>query len=373
MDPSFGRNFAFRFAVSHNLVNLVQILLEHPLVDPFDVKSQVLKFATKQGDQLIMELLRSRINTLFGSNITFLEACRDGQDVVVECLLSKNLVDPAYKSNFGIILAARNGHVRIIEMLLGRADVDPSADRNKALKLACFHGYGDIVKLLLKDDRVNHYSALILACKNGHTNVVKIIFENRRYHSQKDLNLGFSIAISGGHLEIVEYLLDNTPINFNIGEINPIVIASIYGNLSILKRLLRDRRYQVGGKHLQFELNRGLYEALKKNHVELVDFFLTKTTAMPSTVTDSTGLGFEAALIACRFGHEEVLKRLMKDHRVVMTEMWIFKAAINGHAHIVKLLLKNAKNDSVARLLKAAMEGAQKRNHKNIIKYLSDL
>jgi ankyrin repeat protein/RNAse (barnase) inhibitor barstar len=360
VDVSFGFNLALRYTIKNELDSLFDILMKHPMVDPYDLGYRALWMAKSQGREYFVKRLLTdhRIHTVNRNNESFLEACRYGEVGLVESLLKDKNIN--LESNKGLSLAAEFGHVEVVKILLAHECIDPGYSDNKVLKRACLLGREEVVKLLLKDPRVNPRGSLSFACKVGHVSMIKAFLEDPRIHNQFDMNHAMGFAIKNGQYEIVEYLLENTTINFEIGEINPIVMACEQGNARILKRLVCDHRYKKDGtsfERLQTDLNKGLLEAVKRNYASLVDFLLSETIATPN------GKDFNAAQVACRFGHKEILERLLKDPRVFITEKCIFKAAANNHKNIVKFLLEIVEEDSVPRMLEAAREGAKRAHY----------
>ncbi len=90
---------------------------------------------------------------------------------LVDLLLKHPRVDPSYRKNIAFIYAVDDGNLEIVKRLLEDPRVDPSDRNNKALEFA-FNGknnrlkeenilkYEEIIKLLASDTRVQETSGL---------------------------------------------------------------------------------------------------------------------------------------------------------------------------------------------------------------------
>jgi ankyrin repeat protein len=103
---------------------------------------------------------------------------------------------------------------------------------------------------------------LYFACLNGHVEVVKLLLENGAKCNIKYID----IAVEGGYLNVVSYLIENT--------------------------------------NIQYNYNRALIHSIKSNNLDLTKYFLRKS--LNSSNIDT----FSIAYIASVKGNIEVLKYL---------------------------------------------------------------
>jgi hypothetical protein len=89
-------------------------------------------------------------------------ASKYGHVEVVNLLLNDPRVDPSFYNNDAIRWASENGQVQVVTLLLKDPRVDPSAYNNHAIRRASENGHVELVKLLLNDPRVDPSAKIIL-------------------------------------------------------------------------------------------------------------------------------------------------------------------------------------------------------------------
>ncbi len=103
-----------------------------------------------------------------------------GNEVVVNELLSQDLIDVEWKNKFGknaLILAAENGHLSSLKLLLlkGHAKVDELSLRGlSALMLACVKGHIEVVSFLISPQG----GANVLLKTNSTVSECRLWYEN---------------------------------------------------------------------------------------------------------------------------------------------------------------------------------------------------
>ena len=121
--------------------------------------------AAKNGHLDVVQLLLEdpRVDPSANHNLAIRLAALYGRHQIVKLLFTDPRVDPSDKliHNSAIRLAARNGHLKVVKLLLEDPRVDPSNDHNR-----------EIVKLLLTDPRVYSNNKPIIAIESLKINVI---------------------------------------------------------------------------------------------------------------------------------------------------------------------------------------------------------
>lgn len=314
-------------------------------------------------------------------------------------LLVKEGIDVNAKDKDGITAlmeASIMGHEKIVEFLLEKgADVNAVASSNvSAMWLAASEGRVEVMKLLAKNNaeasntRVDGISTLMTAAVGGHTEAVEILLENGADPTITDgdgliplmsaaengtvatlkaiidhvndpdyinliSNTGFSsliIAAAHGHVEAVEYLLDNGAQADAVHEnkVTALMYAAAAGHLDAMKMLIGkgkanlEFKHTNGGTALLEASTAGMYDAIvllveSGSNVDFMDddgvnplmaiaaqgnakaqkFLLNelKKIKSESELADYINLfahsGGSAVMFAAAGGHDECAKQLM--------------------------------------------------------------
>lgn len=240
----------------------------------------------------------------FISNL-FYAACRLGALEVI-----KMLVEAGFRRqtqfNLGLIEAGSN--YEVAKYLLNNLQADPTFNKYKALEKALKGDDKDIVLLIFKDSRVDQ-------------NYVRFTI--------------FMWACFYGHVDVVQYFLQNTNVdpaqqsNFAIRK------TSEFGLIEIVRLLLQDTRVDPSAKN-----NRAVSWAAKNGHIETVRLLLQDPRVDPSD-------GNNYAIIeACKNQHADVVRLLLQDERVDASANHNYAlnwALTRNHMQIARLLLENEK------------------------------
>jgi hypothetical protein len=134
------------------------------------------------------------------------QSSRDGDDVAVQMLLSRDDIDPNSIHIGGVtplMEAAMNGHEAVVWQLLGRKGVDPGICTSwkwTALIFAADNGHDAVVRLLLERDNVHVDSALWKGAAEGHGMVVQLLLEQIKPESKDHaLRMALFSATDRGH------------------------------------------------------------------------------------------------------------------------------------------------------------------------------
>jgi hypothetical protein len=108
-------------------------------------------------------------------------------------------------------------------------------------------------QLLLQDEQVDTgFDVLIGVASNyGHLGVVDRLLQDERIDPAADDNKAIRMASRNGHLPVVDRLLQDARVDPAAQDNQAIRLASNYGYLSVVNRLLQDRRVDPSALHQQ--------------------------------------------------------------------------------------------------------------------------
>ena len=143
---------------------------------------------------------------------------RDNIDWTEDELLSK------------FVYGAATGNADLVErMLRCERKLDPASDKNVALQCASIVGDLEIVQVLMKDARVTGpgiSEAFSAACKHGHVDVVEFLLQDARIDPAANVNEAFQSAVWAGQVEVVRLLVRDSRVDPTVWQNMPIYIAS---------------------------------------------------------------------------------------------------------------------------------------------------
>ena len=282
-----------------------------------------------------------------------IEACKNGQVIVVELLLkhrdtmdiSKDEISAAF------VEACKNGHVTIVELLLSQLDtMDLSKTKTvAAFVAACKHWQEEVIDLLLSDELKLEIvrAALSAVALEGHSEegdlpisrqVQDLVAQrcaaaaSRYFYGQ-----ALTTAAANRQFDVMKGLLENNS-EFGLEDLTE-TLKSVcaWGNEETLEMFLKhDTEKKLG----IYQYSIGLSEAIQKNNRPAVVYWLEKhaehhnLVVGPATVIDVSGNGlmdilpplikkcksmspFETILnqslqIASTMGHEKVIEYLIR-------------------------------------------------------------
>lgn len=300
------------------------------------------------------------------------------------------------------LIACRQGQDHIVQNLMGIIQYDISDGR--AISVAAAAGHADVFKYLLDlwdttGGKIPHYdvmakaaSLLNLAATNGHEKVVDIILDycNREetvYINEKDDRTGrtaFFSAVMSGHENIVRKLLARGAKLTAHGN-TALHIAAEYGHRGILLMLVElasrdyDRHSDIEFYHFGYEgvmdrrilsemlLRRfdtegdtPLHKAVGNGHFAVVEFILEyrpnielRTIDILKHETVRPGEAYTPLHLAAEQGHLNIVQLLVsnganikaKTHNREWTALQL--AVDEGHEAVVEWLLQNGANPNV--------------------------
>lgn len=200
----------------------------------------------------------------------FVNAARNGYDVVVHSLLEKgmdiNCVYPPetpgeYSTNSALTFACEKKRFGVINILLSEDNIDKidvnyrRGDRSNALDLAVMANNNDIVKRLLltgkcKIDEFNNAfsrSPLYIACSNNNMELINLLLENGANPNIGDQNTKdtcLHIACYNGNLNLVKLLISNNS-DF-----------TIYNELGLTPKMVAERRNTLQSRECANYMNK---------------------------------------------------------------------------------------------------------------------
>ena len=165
----------------------------------------------------------------------FLEACKEGNLVLVESLLESIKIRTLHSS---VWMASENGHLEVVKYLVENG-ADFRVLDNRAVRHASVNGHIEVVKYLVEkgaDFRARDNHAVTAASANGHLEVVKYLVE-KGADFRACYDYAIRIASTCGNLEIVKYLVEMGA-DFRALDNQAVRWASHNGHLEVVKYLI---------------------------------------------------------------------------------------------------------------------------------------
>ncbi|PRP73794.1 putative ankyrin repeat protein [Planoprotostelium fungivorum] len=218
----------------------------------------------------------------------------------------------------------RQGYERIISHLLSNPTCHPRA---QVIQEALDRRLFGAVNLLLDDGRATRdlsVEALSVACLYGEVPLVKrflLLLNLTDRHNEPLLN-----AVSKGHREIVNILLNDGRIDPSGDDNRALISACRNGFTSIVQILLADRRVDPTAQN-----NRAIELACSKGHTEVVKRLID----VPGVVVEET-----IAEVVASKGHHEILQMILERNPQMTSTKLLLKASVKGRLDVVRLLLK---------------------------------
>lgn len=278
------RNNALNNAAQNGHVDVVELLLGDPRVDPAAHDHAAIVFAASRGHLYVIDLL-----------------------------LADGRTDPSALDNLPVFCAAHDGHTAVVQRLLQDARVDPSAHWSSALVAAAAEGHLAIVELLLRDERVDpaalNSGAVRFAAEQGHLAIVKLLMADVRVDPGAFNSEALYRASMGGHADVVEQLLKSPLVDPSCGHDAMLMAAASRGHTAVVDLLLSDPRVRPERDQRGHE---ALSMAAGTGHADTVDRLLADPRINPAPPGDE-GLVLGSAAVG---GHVDVVRRLLADPRV---------------------------------------------------------
>ena len=228
-----------------------------------------------------------------GVNEIFIKACKTGNLTTVDYLLAK--VNNQTKAE-GVIAASANGHLELVKYLVRRG-ADFQAIDNYAFRVAVSRGHFDVVQYLVENHVERKCTGRKRVGRVDERNLlsygVKAISE---YGHLKLLEEAVIVASSNGHLEIVKYLV-NLGVDFQAVDNQAVRLASKNGHLEVIKYLVEKGAEIHGDEAIQWASTNG--------HFEIVKYFVERGS-------DFQAFDNEAIRVACIYKNFKIVKYLVE-------------------------------------------------------------
>lgn len=213
-------------AIDFGHLNLADILLKKGAIPNL----KTLVSSIKLGD---LDLLNEIVDKVayrpkeLGSALIY--AVTTNKSNIVEYLLNKGAKLDSRSMTRLITIASENGYITIVRLLI---EANLTLDIDEALRGAISNGHRDVVELLIDHGAIlnneGRFSGLILAAQRGHVNILSYLLQRDRYDKNM-LSSALLAAISWEHLGVVKFLLDKHP-EINVGWVILIAIRNYIKN-----------------------------------------------------------------------------------------------------------------------------------------------
>jgi ankyrin repeat protein len=359
-------NAALHQAAGRGHGEIVRLLLSQPKAE-LNVRGQCgmtpLLLALSQGHAEVAKyLLKEGADVTLADdtgNVAIHQAAGRGRGEMVCLLLSRFKAELNVRGPHGmtpLLLALTQGHAGIVKYLLEAGADATLADEagHAALHQAAGRGHGETVRLLLSHSKAElnvksqrGMTPLLLALSGGHAEVVKYLLEAGADVTLADETGATALyqAAGRGNGAIVRLLLSHSKAELNVKgqrRMTPLLLALSRGYAEVVKYLL-----EAGADvTLADEAgNTALYQAVGRGHAEIVRLLLSHSKAELNVKGQR---GMTPLLLALRQGYTEVVKYLLEAGAdVTLTDeagnAALHQAAGRGHGAIVRLLLSHSK------------------------------
>ena len=220
-----------------------------------------------------------------------------------------------------------------------------------SIEIAAFNGYIETIKFLityLEKDANFEMDKLIKSIMKysvigGHVNIADFILTSYGHLFKNDallLEINMNRAVKNGHVEVLQYLIENTPITPSS---KTIVIAAKHGRREVLDYLIK-----FGEQHSVMDPavdnNEALFIAAQNGHLNIIKYLIELSTTYPdiNPAVDNNVILLQAAT----YGYLNIIKYLVSimprfpDISLTSHNNEVIMAAIKyDHLHIVKYLI----------------------------------
>lgn len=142
------------------------------------------------------------------------------------------------------------------------------------------------------------------ASEYGYFNLVRAMVNNEKFGIR--INDGFIEACRNGHLDMVQFLINNSNKKDAIQIYRGANQASYYGHLDVVQFLVKN-----GAKELE-QLQAAIKFAIQGEHLNVVRFLVESDTNILYNIDSSIILACEIAILTCEKGNINIARYLVK-------------------------------------------------------------
>ena len=229
-----------------------------------------------------------------------------------------------------------------------------SQELEKLFIECCRIGNVWLVDKLIINFKVDPSACDISSCGNYYKISCRCMYLDSSDDPLSRNNAAICIASRFGRLEVVERLLQDPRVDPSTDNNHAIYVASRKGHLKVLERLLQDPRVDpliypnylisfVLGEDPSAYNNQAIRFASRKGQLKVVERLLLNPRVDPSACNN------EAVLLASEKGRLKVVVRLLQDPRVdpsAYNNYALRTASENGHAKVVEKLMQDPRVSS---------------------------
>lgn len=273
-------------------------------------------------------------------NKAFIDAAKNGSDIIIKILLKDDRVNVSKNNNPAIIDASSHNNTNVVKLLLGDDRTDPSIFDNIPLLYAVKNKNIEMIKLFLDDKRIDllldykiNLDPIVESIKLDNVEIFKLFVDKGLDPSDSYL----IDAIKYGSKKITEYILSDKRVKFSDDRYE-IKFAITRGTLDVIKLLIKDERF---GRD---ELRYSLIVASGKGTTKEKTKEIIKEILKDDRIT--YGMIYDGIVESSKNGNLEALKVFINDNKALAklnTSKLIETAIGNGHKDVARFLLDSGK------------------------------
>jgi hypothetical protein len=216
------------FSIMVERANIIQMKMwvGQPGID-FDITKSMAKRIFQSG----------RVNPIQRHQEPIRHFARYGDVQVVQALLNTPNVDPSCVDCQAVLLASESQHDQVLQLLLPHMLVRPWYPF--LFEKACIKGYSSLVSYLIKhiDPTFNNQIAFVNAVTKGHSEIVQILLDDGRIDPADNGNAALELACGYGHASVVQLLLEDSRVSIHTTN-NAITFAAMTNQIEVIKVML---------------------------------------------------------------------------------------------------------------------------------------
>ena len=271
-EPDTYDNTALEIACRKQNVELVQILLADPRVDPTEPYTEILYLNSRTGmNEQIERLLRA--NSRFDPNLVFDTIKKKTpsktwnprkKESVIELLFSDSRFNLYADNDAAVIYATEHGYTDLVRKIIQDPMIMHGSNMDAVMQEALRHNHQDIVQMLLSETLLyDNIDVFGWALFTPYVQMQKFIVDNCELD---DYNLALGLAVASNQPSLVKNLLDRSKING--GDImDALELSMRFDNNDIFEILSNDKR--VNPVELMTRVMGQLLDVLDLEHEDL--------------------------------------------------------------------------------------------------------